>query len=189
MLMGYMPLAFGAVNGIQGGYGVATTRGGFGPTVTSAVPPVGTPVNGTDAGNLPATVVPPSGSETPYVQSFHAQLQQEFYWGTVLSLGYAGALGRHLPSTQELNAGLPGTGPAGLPFAALGRTASTLYYSNGLTSNYNALQVNLSKRFSHGVGLPWPARGARRSIMAQLYSIPSAGRPTTGRRMGTARRC
>jgi hypothetical protein len=151
MLMGYMPAAFGAVNGVQGGYGVATTQGGFGPTLSGSMAPAGTPVNGTAAGNLPATVAPTTGSETPYVQSFHAQIQQEFYWGTVLSLGYAGALGRHLPYTQELNAGLPGTGVTGLPYDALGRTASTQYYASGVNSNYNALQINLSKRYARGV--------------------------------------
>src|SRR5205823_6900679 len=79
------------------------------------------------------------------------QVQQEFYWGTVLSLGYVGDLGRHLLGISELNAAMPGTGIAGLPFAARGRTGSVLSYDSGLTSNYNSLQVNLSKRFSKGL--------------------------------------
>jgi hypothetical protein len=89
--------------------------------------------------------------ETPYVQSFSLQLQQEFYYGTVLAVGYVGTLGRQLPYNYELNAAAPGTGVAGLPFASLGRTASTLQYAGGLTNNYNALQANLTKRFSQGL--------------------------------------
>jgi hypothetical protein len=150
MLMGYMPTTFGAVNGVQGGYGVATFAGRFGPTVTSTTPAPTTFVNGSAAGNLPAAVTP-SLSDTPYVESFNAQLQQEFYWGTVLSLGYVGAYDRHLPYVQELNAGLPGTGVAGLPFASMGRTETTPFFGNGLTSNYNSLQVSLNKRFAQGV--------------------------------------
>lgn len=150
MLMGYLPTAYGAVNGMQGGYTTAAFQGRFGPTVTGTTPAPTTLVNGAGAGNLPAAVVPQS-SDTPYVQSFNAQLQQEFYWGTVLSVGYVGSLDRHLPYIQELNAGLPGTGVAGLPLASVGRTASTPYYNSGLTSNYNSLQVNLNKRFAQGI--------------------------------------
>ena len=150
MLMGYMPTTFGAVNGVQGGFMTATFQGRFGPTVTSTTPAPSMLVNGAAAGNLPAAVVPQL-SDTPYVQSFHAQIQQEFYWGTVLSMGYAGALDRHLPYIQQFNAGFPGTGLAGLPLASTGRTASTLLYDNGLTSNYNSLQISLNKRFAQGI--------------------------------------
>jgi hypothetical protein len=107
-------------------------------------------VNGAPAGNLPVAVIPHQ-IDTPYVQTFSLQLQRDFYYGTMLSLGYVGALDRHLPFEQELNAALPGTGAAGLPFASMGRTSSTLLYDNGLTSNYNSLQASLSKRFSKGI--------------------------------------
>jgi hypothetical protein len=70
---------------------------------------------------------------------------------TVLSVGYAGSLGRDLPFLQELNAAQPGTGVTGLPFASFGRTASTMLYSGGLTNNYNALQVRFSRRFAQGL--------------------------------------
>jgi hypothetical protein len=80
-----------------------------------------------------------------------AQVQQEFKGGMVFSLGYVGALDRHLPFIQNLNAAFPGTGVAGLPFFSIGRTAPTYLYDNGLTSNYNSLQVNLSKRFAQGL--------------------------------------
>src|SRR5262249_45272560 len=136
------------------------------------------------APNTPLNVQ--SGIETPYTQNYYVMVQQDMTHGVLFDVSYVGNVGRQLPFTQALNVAAPGTGLNGLPFTG---PVGVNEVGTGLTSNYNALQVNLSKRFSHGVGLPWPARGARRSIMAQLYSIPSGGRPTTGRRMGTARRC
>ena len=81
------------------------------------------------------------------MHSFNLQLQQEFYWGTVLSVGYVGALDRHLPACRNSMRRCPARASAGLPFAAFGRTASTLGFNNALTSNYNSLQVSLNKRF------------------------------------------
>ncbi len=148
MLSGFLSPTLGSVSGVQGGY---TTAGvPFNTALNTNLTSTGTAANGSPAGNLPAAVVP-HRIETPYIQTFSLQLQRDFYYGTMLSLGYVGTLGRHLPGWSELNAGLPGTGIAGLPFASLGRTGSTLGYENGLTSNYNSLQVSLSKRFSQGL--------------------------------------
>jgi hypothetical protein len=150
MLSGFMAPMYGSVSGVQGGFTTAAFTGTFGPTVTSTITAPSTLVNGASAGNLPATVIPHDPS-TPYVHSFNLQLQQEFYWGTVLSVGYVGALDRNLPYIQELNAAMPGAGVAGLPFNNIGRTASTLFFDNGMTSNYNSLQVSLNKRFTRGL--------------------------------------
>jgi hypothetical protein len=151
-MSGFMAPVYGAVSGVQGGFTAAPFTGTFGPTVSSNITAPSTLQNGAFAGNLPATVIP-RHIETPYVQSFNLTVQQEFYWGTVLSLGYVGALDRHLMGMEELNAALPGTGAAGLPFIGAGRTASTLGFQNGLTSNYNSLQVSLNKRFSKGISM------------------------------------
>ncbi len=149
MMSGWMTPVYGAVSGVQGGYTVAPQATRFGTTIPTGVAPA-TLASGAPAGNLPAAVIP-HHLETPYVQTFSLQVQQDFYYGTMLSLGYVGALDRHLPFNEELNAALPGAGAVGLPFGSFGRTASTLYYDNGLTSNYNSLQVSLSKRFSQGL--------------------------------------
>jgi len=63
-----------------------------------------------------------------------------------------GNVDRHLPYTQNTNAALPGTGAAGLPFFnSFGRTADTFLRGTGFTSNYNSLQLNLTKRYSDGI--------------------------------------
>jgi hypothetical protein len=147
---GFLAPYFGSIAGVQGSFTVAPMSGPFGPTLNGTVIPPASLENGMTAGNLPAIVVPREW-DTPYVQTFNAQIQQEFYWGTVLSLGYVGTLGRHLSAFQELNAAAAGAGVAGLPFAALGRTSSTLLAMNSLNNNYNALQVNLNKRFGQGL--------------------------------------
>ena len=149
---GFMAPTTGFVTGVQGVYGAAPITGVFGPTTANPNAPTGPLQDLSPANNLPATVLS-RNSPTPYVEQFSAQLQQEFYWTTVLSLGYVGSVDRHLSFFNELNAALPGSGVTGLPFYSTGRTASTLYVDNGLTSNYNALQVSLTKRFSQGLSL------------------------------------
>ena len=150
MYTGWMPTITGTSAGVAGTF--ATAPGTFGSTGTAFTPPAftGTLTNGLAAPNVPLNVVS-RDLRTPYVQSFNLQVQHEFMQNLVLSVGYVGTLGRQLPYVQELNAAMPGTGLAGLPFGAFGRTASTLFYGNGLTNNYNALQVNLSRRFAHGL--------------------------------------
>jgi len=150
MYSGFMGSTYGSVSGVQGTYSTASLTGPFGAGTFSAGSAPASLTSGASAGNLPASVFP-RDLNTSYVQKFSLEVQQEFYWGTVLSAGYTGALGRHLLGISELNAALPGTGLAGLPLAGMGRTGSALSYSDGLTSNYNSLQVNLSKRFSKGL--------------------------------------
>ena len=146
---GLMEPAIGSVAGVQGTYGIAPITGTLGPTI-SPTTTTGSLVNGTPGNNLPATVLE-RNFPIPYLQQFSAQVQQEFYWGTVFSVGYVGNVDRHLGYFEELNTAMPGTGVAGLPLIGLGRTASTLLVNNGLNSNYNSLQVSLNKRFSQGL--------------------------------------
>jgi hypothetical protein len=114
------------------------------------IPAGSTLTPGMTAPNVPMAVVP-LDQETPYVQSFSFEIQQEFMQNMMLRLGYLGTLGRQLPYTQELNASQPAEGLIGLPYFAMGRTASTLLYGTGLNNNYNSLQVALSKRFAQGL--------------------------------------
>jgi hypothetical protein len=72
--------------------------------------------------------------------------------GMTLGVAYVGSLGRQLPFNQSLNAAAPGTGNAGLPFVQLfGRTAQVSLRADGVSSNYNSLQVSLNRRFANGL--------------------------------------
>jgi hypothetical protein len=76
-------------------------------------------------------------------------LQGDMGDGFLLDIGYVGNLGRELPySVTEV--GVPGSGLAGL---TPGRTAPVTEVGTGLTSNYNSLQVNLTKKFASGLAL------------------------------------
>ncbi len=144
------PGAFGVQQGLVGTLGQAGTFGVL-PNVTSTSIPSSGIV--TPNANQPLTVVPGT-LNTPYVQSFNFSIQHDFGSGTLLDAAYVGTLGRQLPYTRELNAALPGAGLTGLPlYASYGRTASTVERGTGINSNYNSLQVNLTKRFSHGLAL------------------------------------
>jgi hypothetical protein len=127
--------------GVAGGFG--TVSGGF-----AQIPE---PAANTTPNGLQATLN--DDIESPYIQSYSVQIQHDFGSGASFDIGYVGNLGRHLPYTRELNAAAPGMGVAGLPFAAAGRTASTLELGTGLTSNYNSLQANVSKRFTDTLAL------------------------------------
>lgn len=137
----------GLEQGVNGTYGVAGTLGQVpypqvlsGPTV---------------APNAPYYIVP-RNPETPYVQSFNVMVQRDIGWATVLDASFVGSLGRQLPYVQDINAAAPGTGVAGMPFnvSAYGnRTAPIYVESTGANSNYNALQLNLTKRFSKDLAL------------------------------------
>src|SRR5262249_33210950 len=90
---------------------------------------------------------------TPYLQTYSAMVQADMTHGFLLDVGYAGSVGRQLPFSQNLAAAMPGTGMAGLPFAALNRTAAVFERDNGINSNYNSGQVNLTKRFGAGLAI------------------------------------
>jgi hypothetical protein len=94
----------------------------------------------------------PRRNPVPFVHSFSLTYQREWGGGVVADASYVGTLGRRLPSQRELNFALPGQGTPGLQFNRLfGRTASVAQRANAYTNNYNALQLNVQKRFSGGL--------------------------------------
>jgi hypothetical protein len=142
-LSGFMPTYFGTGLGVQGGFTTVNSPIGL------LTPPPFPLTNGFPNNNLPVAVTP-RNNPTPYVQTFSAQVQREMWNSFVASVGYVGALGRHQPFIQELNAAFPGTGVAGLPFGP-NQTSSVLLFQNGVNSNYNSLQIQLNKRFAEGL--------------------------------------
>jgi hypothetical protein len=96
-------------------------------------------------------VIPPR-NRLPYVQNYNLTYQRELGNGISFDIGYVGNLGRQLPFNRALNAAAPGTGSAGRPFFVLfGHSADVSLRANGVNSNYNSLQANLSKRYARGL--------------------------------------
>jgi len=149
------PLNFAAASLMAGVNGaVAGTAGGFG--VAGPFNALPTAAAGTSATAAPNRTMyfTPTDVKTPYVQSYDLMIEHQMRYGVVASVGYVGNVGRQLPYSLELNAAQPGAGVAGLSLntTALGaRTGSTIQRGSGLTSNYNSLQANLTKRFGQGL--------------------------------------
>ncbi len=142
------PVIYNIQNGATGDFIV---DGSF--NTLPVVTPVAIPSSGriTPAPNQAFFVIPPH-NPMPMVQSYNVAYQRELGWNTTFDVAYVGNLGTHLPFNQAFNAALPGTGLAGKPLvAAFGRTADVSVRGNGVSSNYNSLQSNLNKRFSHGL--------------------------------------
>jgi Carboxypeptidase regulatory-like domain len=84
---------------------------------------------------------------TPYVQNWNLNIQQELARDLRLQVGYVGNKGTHIITpAMELNRFLPGT--AIRPYPEFG--SITYLRANGI-SNYNSLQVVLTKRLSRGL--------------------------------------
>ncbi|MEW5978607.1 MAG: TonB-dependent receptor [Acidobacteriota bacterium] len=84
---------------------------------------------------------------TPYVQNWNFNIQQELASDLRLQIGYVGNKGTHIITpAMELNRFLPGT--AIRPYAGFG--SITYLRANGI-SNYNSMQVSLNKRLSRGL--------------------------------------
>jgi len=92
---------------------------------------------------------------SPQFQEWNLQLQRELTSSTLLTVNYVGNHGIHIPYTNAwpnaydlygLYPGVKGI-PANPPVANYGTVTSVL---SGAVSNYNGLNVTVTKRFSHG---------------------------------------
>ncbi len=112
---------------------------------------------------------------TPYAMNFNLNIQREFPANTVVSLGYVGSLGRHLYRAYDSDfitaAGVAackadptcGNGGAGTSLQRLFFPDHSVLNNDAFgsvgtqftdgTSNYNALQVNVTKGMTHGLSL------------------------------------
>ena len=109
--------------------------------------------------------------KSPYMIQYNISLQQQLPWNMGLSVGYVGNHGVHLATIRESNPILPtSTGPCGDPasrcvdgvvqFWDTGspkyhpinpNMPSTINIATASDSRYNALQIVLIKRLSHGL--------------------------------------
>ena len=95
--------------------------------------------------------------KSAYAQQFNLTVEQEIApWHALIKLAYVGNLGRRLGTTVDLNQPVPGPGSVASrrPFFSKRPAVAGVTYamSDGL-SNYNALQLTLEKRYSHGLHL------------------------------------
>jgi hypothetical protein len=94
-----------------------------------------------------------SNAKTPYSEQWHAAIEQQIPFSTVLKFAYVGTKGVHLDHLRDINAGQLGVGGAATvsavrpyPFFAQISDLETRQ-----VSNYNSLQVTAERR-AHGVG-------------------------------------
>lgn len=122
--------------------------------------------------NFPSTTYAAEfAGKLPTVMNFSLSVQRKLWGGTILDVGYAGSLGRHLQWVRDLNAI-----PLGADFAAayqdpttLGKPLSSSFeraipgygpiesLENNGSSNHHSLQVSATRRFARDVqfGAAW----------------------------------
>ncbi|HYA16864.1 MAG TPA: carboxypeptidase-like regulatory domain-containing protein [Bryobacteraceae bacterium] len=110
---------------------------------------------------LPAgTKISPSGVQTdpytPTVISWSFKVEQQIASDTSLGVGYIGSHGYHELLSVDANEPIPGSlngqvyYPSGAPLANPALANTTTWFSEGLSS-YNALQIDVNRRFHKGL--------------------------------------
>ena len=136
----------------------ATFQAGF-----PAPVPVAIPSNGIISANTPflrsqSYIAVNLKYKNPYAESWNVAVQQALPFDMSWQLAYVANHGVDLSTSQNIN--LPttyGGGAASDPencaacATAFGRTAGTYLFFMGFSSNYQSLQTQLTKRFSHGL--------------------------------------
>jgi hypothetical protein len=119
----------------------------------------------------------PSGNyRVPTTYGWNLTIERQMPWNILARAGYVGSQTRHILETQFLNFSNPGLSTAQQPFnplckAATGLANCTVFVASGgkflqntfsntvqadindINSNYNALQLSMEKRASHGLTL------------------------------------
>lgn len=98
----------------------------------------------------------PANQKIPYVDSYNVTVEHAFKNDLTASLGYVGNQGRELNMGWNMNEPIPGPGvnTARQPYYALfGLTQTIFDKCNCESSNYNALQGQVTKRFTKNYSL------------------------------------
>lgn len=112
---------------------------------------------------LAPTLTPPTGFAVFYIPNdFHEDtvkmwnlgVQREIGWNTVVDLTYVSTRGSHIFRSFNVNVPPPGPGPVQprRPYFSVAPTITTINQRDGGGSTwYDALQLKVDKRFSHGL--------------------------------------
>jgi hypothetical protein len=108
--------------------------------------------------NTPAFAVDPN-AKTPYTEQWHAAIEQEIPFSTVIKIAYVGTKGTHLDNFRDINTDplVAGTNsvtynrPYGIPGVGSAVFAQISELETRQVSSYNALQVTAERR-AHGLG-------------------------------------
>jgi len=141
--------------------GLATAfQGTFTPTTTGAPLFPNTPAGGASLGTPTIYALDPQ-YKTPYTINSSIQVSQELMRNLALTVGYVNTEARQLTYMRDPNLINPtGTLPDGRPVFSSAVNASTRLFpqfngiklmDSGANANYNALIVNVNRRFSSGI--------------------------------------
>ena len=131
-----------AIYGASASNGAAFTYASSGFTHTAVTSASALPAN------LPIFAQEPN-AKTPYSEQWHATIEREIPYSTLLKIAYVGTKGVHLDDLRDINAGSPGTTAATLnrPYPYF---AQINLIETEQISSYNALQVAVERR-AHGL--------------------------------------
>jgi Carboxypeptidase regulatory-like domain len=118
--------------------------------ISAALPiPVINPVLATNPALYRGTTINATdfNAKSSYLEQYTIQVQKEL-GANIITVGYVGNLGRHLTANPNIN--LPGGPNLPLPFPTLVGTTINQRETGGV-SEYNALQLQFQRRFSHGL--------------------------------------
>jgi hypothetical protein len=146
-LRGWYPIVVNFAN-VASGFGWASTfaqgvPNTVGPDVSSGVVPL--PGNASERSPWAAEI------HRGYAQSYNFTVERKLPMDMLTSVAYVGSHSVHILADRDINAGFPGSGTAGLPYASTGRTIATNMWDGYLSSEYNSLQVAVNKSFSKGM--------------------------------------
>jgi len=129
-------------------YGAATNGAAFNYASNGYAHTLVASVNALPA-NLPVYSQDPN-AKTPYSEQWHASIEQQIPYSTVLTAAYVGTRGIHLDALRDINAGSPGTTniTANRPYPFF---AQINELETRQISNYDALQITAERR-AHGLG-------------------------------------
>jgi hypothetical protein len=155
-LRGFYPLTVNFDFPGANGFTQALDSSGLPLNLATGMPPVTGPDLSTGIVPLPAAAserTPYSGElHRGYTQSWNLTVERRLPSNVLFSMAYVGTQTVHQFADLDINAGYPGSGTAGLPYAKLfGRTQPTNMWDGYLSSHYHSLQTSVRRQFSNGL--------------------------------------